>query len=163
MKRITCCWFAGAAVAVSALPVCAQQPNAMVYWRMPLGGTTSEQDQAQFGLTFGYTRPQVLGPPLATVRPPSIEFNFKRDGFDGLRVGGYNTRQLFSEPQPGAPRSAASRADGPAANGGMSLGQWWSSRQSVPPDAEGVRPSIQGAEGLMSSPEPSGESSAEQP
>jgi hypothetical protein len=162
MKCILRCWIAGFTVA-AALPVCAQQPNAMVYWRMPLGGTSAEQEQAQFGLTFGYTRPQVLGPPPAAVRPPSIEFNFKRDGFDGLHVGGYNTRQLFSESQSGASRSAAPRADAPAAGGGMSLGQWWSSRQSIPPDAEGVRPSIQGAEGLMSPPDPAGESPAEQP
>jgi hypothetical protein len=162
MKRINCRWFIGLALAGTVLPVCAQQPNAMLYWRMPLGGTTSEQDQAQFGLTLGYTRPQVLGPPPAAVRPPSIEFNFKRDGFDGLRVGGYNTRQLFSESQPGVSR-APGRADAPATSGGISLGQWWSGRHSSQSGSEDVRPAIQGTEGLLSSPEPSSETSESPP
>ncbi len=147
-------------MAVSTLPVCAQQPNAMVYWRMPLGGTNSEQDQAQFGVTLGYTRPQVLGPPPATMRPPSIEFNFKRDGFDGLHVGGYNTRQLFSDPQSGAPRASAS-ANTPASGAGQSLGQWWSGRQSAPSGIEDVRPSMQGVETAASAPAPVPESTGE--
>jgi len=95
MQRKTGLFLFAAVLAANAHIAWAQQPNAMLFWRLPLGGVTPDQEKSQFGFSLGYSRPPTtLGPPSAAVRPPSLEFNFGRDGFEGLRLGGYNTNRL---------------------------------------------------------------------
>ncbi|MGH8616155.1 MAG: hypothetical protein ACREUW_00580 [Burkholderiales bacterium] len=150
MQRTICRWIIGTALAAAGFPVCAQQPTAMLVLRVPIGGTGAEQEPAQFGFTLGYSRPQAtLGPPPASVRPPSLEFNFNRDGFDGLRVGGYNTQRFLGAGKPQGRESAPSlRFEERVTAGEFSPGEWRATQPALPTVGIGLRPSPQGAEAL---------------
>ncbi len=149
MQRTTGLLLFAAVLASNAVTAWAQQPNAMLFWRLPLGGVSAEQEQSQFGFTLGYSRPQAtLGPPPAAVRPPSLEFNFKREGFDGLRVGGYNTNRLLGI-KPQTPAVAPSlRVEERVLSSEYSPGTWRAAEPTLPPAGIGLRPSPRGAEAL---------------
>jgi hypothetical protein len=151
MQRTICRWIFGTALVAAGFPVCAQQPTAMLVLRVPIGGTGNEQEPSQFGFTLGYSRPQAtLGPPPASVRPPSLEFNFNRDGFDGLRVGGYNTNRLLgTKPQTSAAPSL--RFEERVLPSEYSPGTWRAADPAAiasPTAGIGLRPSPQGAQSL---------------
>lgn len=151
MQRTTSLLLLAAALAAHAHTAWAQQPNAMLFWRLPLGTVTPDQDQPQFGFTLGYSRPQAtLGPPPAAMRPPSLEFSFNRGGFDGLRVGGYNTNRLLGI-RPQTPAAQALRVEERVLSSEYSPGTWRAAdavSAPLPPAGIGLRPSPHGAEAL---------------